>query len=395
MTKLTGKDSAELAKELGDLVYKNPKTNLTELAEEYLSGNVREKLEFARESAKHNPEFKRNVEALEKILPVDLSAEEIFPHTGANWIDEKYYYEFVENLTGESGNIRIERDKFTGKWKVSGYTPYQTNVQWRVMHGADEKASFTKLFEGALNHHYPVMTVNKVKLKEEMAEAREKIDKILEEFDKWIFADEERKADLVKTYNEKFNSEVERSYDGSHLNLPGLNDAVREKLYTHQKDAIWRLLQGGNTLLAHCVGAGKTWEMIVGAMEMKRTGIIKKPLFAVPNNTVEQFVRDLRIAYPEANLLVLTSDNLKELKGSTKNETELQKNIRLTARRRILTQIATGDWDGIIISHNLFQRLPMSLEGMMKYSRDGEKIVQAETVMRTSTSQAEIKKPKK
>ncbi len=330
-------------------------------------------------------------------MPVDLTEDEIYPHIGANWIDEKYIYDFVEHLVGESENLKITRDPYTGQWKVKGYIPQQKNVLWRVMKGADEKASFTKLLEGALNHHYPTMTSNKVQLKEQMAEARDKIDKISEEFEKWIFADEKRKADLIKTYNEKFNSEVERAYDGSHLELNGLNDEVRKKLYSHQKNAIWRLLQGRNTLLAHCVGAGKTWEMIVGAMEMKRIGMIHKPLFAVPNNTVKQFEEDFRQAYSDANILVLTSDNLKELKTteSTAKETETEKNVRLAKRRRTLSQIATGDWDAIIISHNLFERLPMSFEGMLKYSRDGEKILQAEIIQMTAESTADIKDPQK
>ena len=231
MTKLTGKTPAELEKELGDLVYKNPKTNLLETADEYLSGNVREKLQFAIEAAKLNPEFNRNVEALEKVMPVDLTEDEIFPHMGANWIDEKYYYEFVEHLIGETKNLEILRDPYTGKWIVKGVIPYEKNVQWRVMYGASENASFLELFEGALNHHYPSKwTSNNVVLKEQMAEARDKIDNILEEFAKWIYADEKRKADLLKTYNEKFNSEVERVYDGSHLELPSLNDEVKNIL---------------------------------------------------------------------------------------------------------------------------------------------------------------------
>ena len=137
MTKLTGKTPVEIEKELGDLVYKNPETNLIELADEYLSGNVREKLLFARETSKNHPEFKRNVAALEKVMPVDLTYKQIFPHIGANWIDEKYYYDFIKYLVGESDNVQITRDKFTGKWKVGGWISHQKNVLWRVMHGED------------------------------------------------------------------------------------------------------------------------------------------------------------------------------------------------------------------------------------------------------------------
>ncbi len=388
MSKLTGKNLEELTKELGDLVYKNPETNLLELAEEYLSGNVREKLFYARESAKHNPEFKRNVEALEKVLPVDLTDKEIFPHMGANWIDEKYYYDFIKDLVGESENVHITRDKFIGKWKVSGWIPHDKNIQWRI---AKTRQDFITLFEGALNHRYPNITSNKIQLKEQMAEAKDKIDKITEEFDKWIFADEKRKADLVKTYNEKYNSEVERRYDGSHLELPGLNEEVKNKLYPHQKDAIWRVLQGKNTLLAHCVGAGKTWEMVISAMEMKRIGMINKPLFTVPNNIVEQFAREFRIAYPNANLLVLTSNQLGAFKSEDSKETKLERMTRLNNRRKTLSRIVTEDWDGIIISHNLFERLPMSKEGLRQYSRDGEKIDRAEIIQMTAESKDDIK----
>jgi|GEM_PF-880052 len=393
MSKLTGKNAEELAKELGDLVYKNPETNYIELAEEYLSGNVREKLTYAKEAAQHNPEFRRNVEALEKVLPVDLTEKEIFPHMGANWIDEKYYYDFVKDLVGESKNIKITRDKFTGRWKVSGWIPHDKNVQWRITRERRDE-DFVDLLEGALNHHYPTFTSNKVQQKEEMAEARDKIDKITEEFDKWIWQDEERKKDLVETYNQKFNGEVERHYDGSNLELPGLNEEIKQKLYPHQKDAIWRILQGKNTLLAHTVGAGKTWEMVISAMEMKRIGMISKPLFAVPNNIVEQFAREFRMAYPNANLLILTSDNLKEIKpfDSKKEETEAQENLRFAIRRKTLSQIATNNWDGIIISHNLFERLPMSLDGALTYSRDGEKIAKAKAILANNPSKDDIKK---
>ena len=251
LKKLTGKSEKEIVSELGDLLYKNPETNLQELAEEYLSGNVREKLQFAREILKNNPEFKRNVEALEKILPADLTENEIFPHIGANWINPKYYADFLKYLVGEN-NINIRRNEVTNKWEVSGWIPHDKEVVWRVMHGAKTKAAFADLLESALNHHYPsTMTANGVKLKAQLEEAREKIDKISEEFDKWIWTDEVRKKDLLETYNQKFNSEVERIYDGSHLSLPGLNDEVRKKLYKHQRDAIWRIMQGKNTLIAH------------------------------------------------------------------------------------------------------------------------------------------------
>ena len=183
MSKLTGKNLSELQKELGDLVYLNPETNLIELADEYLSGNVREKLRLAREAAKKNPEFKRNVEALEKVLPVDLTYQQIYPHMGANWIDEKYYFDFIKHLVGDSSHVKISRDPLTGKWEVSGWIPYEKNISWRVEHRATTKADFVDLFAGALNHHYPSRwTANKVVLKEQMIEAREKIDKILQNF---------------------------------------------------------------------------------------------------------------------------------------------------------------------------------------------------------------------
>ena len=249
MKNLTGKSEKEIVSELGDLLYKNPETNLQELAEEYLSGNVREKLQIAREAAKNNSEFKRNVAALEKIMPVDLTEKEISPHLGAPWIANEYYEDFARHMIDEF-NGEIIYDSIIGSWIIEGGNTWnaKNSSTWGV---SGTKWNFVNLLEAAMNKHTPVVTKDKQIDKVKTAQVREKIEQIKEEFERWIWTNEDRKADLLKTYNKIFNSEVLREYDGSKLGLPGLNDFVRKKLYPHQKDAVWRMLQGKNTLIAH------------------------------------------------------------------------------------------------------------------------------------------------
>ena len=356
--------------------------------------NVREKLSYAKEAAKTNPEFKRNVEALEKIQPVDLTEKQISPHLGAPWIDGKYYADFARHMIDDF-NGEITYDNVLGSWIIEGGNTWNSknSYTWGV---SGTKWSFVNLMEAAMNKHTPEVTKDKKVDEVKTAEVKEKIEQIKTEFEKWIWTDEERKADLIQTYNKIFNSEVLREYDGSHLELKnvGLSEFVREKLYPHQKDAIWRMLQGKNTLLAHAVGAGKTWEMQVGAMEMKRIGLIKKPLFVVPPNILKQFEREFLTAYPSAKLLTLTADNLKDtkvdvgfeekldtkeykngkaiksaLKKSAAKETEAQKAGRLAERRRVLSKIATNDWDGII--YNEFYREQIRLLEQAKRAQWG------------------------
>lgn len=416
ISSLTGKSEAEVVKALGDLIYRNPETNLYELSEEYLSGNVREKLAYAKEAARTNPAFKRNVKALEKVQPVDLTAEDIAPHLGATWIKPEYYEEFIRHiLHNNADGVKVSYSPVAGIWTAEGSEPYgKERYSWQV----SRNWHFWTLFNAAMNKKTPTVEVGGKLDEEKTALARDKVDQLREEFKKWLWADDARKRDLLETYNAEFNSEVLRTYEsGASLTFPTAATEVRNKLYPHQKNAIWRMLQGKNTLLAHCVGAGKTWEMQIAAMEMKRLGIIKKPLFVVPTNILKQFEGDFRLAFPDAKLLVLTSKELSapqltdkydesikttnrgtkattetaEETKTTKKETEEQKQARLLARRQALTKIATGDWDGIILSHDMFMRLPMSPDTYNEYYREQIQLLTQEKEMQYGSKAGDTK----
>ncbi|MBR3746404.1 MAG: DEAD/DEAH box helicase family protein, partial [Selenomonadaceae bacterium] len=364
ISSLTGKNESELERELGDWLYKNPETNEHELAEEYLSGNVREKYSQAKEAAKKNPAFNRNVEALKKVIPLEVPADGIAVQLGTTWIDPKYYEDFVRHMLGDDvKKIKINLSNELGKWFVEGNARSDGSEfrKWTVQKAKVGEVNFFELLEMALNKKTPSFTTDKKPDEAANAEARAKVERINAAFADWIWADEARMEDLLRSFNSAYNSNVLRNYDGSHLTFPGLARDVKEKLYPHQKDVIWRIMQGKNTLIAHCVGAGKTWSMQIAAMEMKRLGTINKPLFAVPNAIVEQFRQEFLRAYPSARILVLTSENLPSVTGA-KNESATDKKKRIAQRERTLNRIVTGDWDGIIISHNLFERLPVSPE---------------------------------
>ena len=409
---LTGKSESELERDLGDLIYRNPLTNLHELAEEYLSGNVREKLAQAQKAARHNPVFKRNIEALQAVQPLDLTEHDIYPHLGATWIDSEYYEDFVRHLLGNDlSAVRIHYSA-AGVWAVEGFAIPGTNFYKWYVSRPRVPLNFFVLLEAAMNNKSVVVNDSKGKVDPvKTAEANQKLEDLRDAFEEWIWKDAARKKDLLAKYNVMFNSEVLRNYDGSHLTFPktegfpALSSDVKDKLYKHQKDAIWRIMQGKNTLLAHCVGAGKTWTMQIAAMEMKRMGLIRKPLFAVPNNITEQFALDFKKAYPKAKLLVLTNNELKDVnfdftydeklnlsgrmqapKSATQKktkETADKKKERLATRRRTLSKIATGDWDGIIISHNLFQRLPVSPEAEKAFIQEQLDLLERELRERT------------
>ena len=354
MQNLTGKTEGELINELGNLIFKNPETNLQELAEEYLSGNVREKLAFAQEAAKTNPEFKRNVEALQKIQPRDLTANEITTFLGASWIDNSYYEQFARRLNG-GNTVSIVRNN--GQFLVLGNVgDVKYTTEWRV---PDTNYTLYDFLQNALNRRAMTATTNKKVDPVKTTACNNKIRELNELFNEWIWADEERAKNLVRHFNINFNNSVARKYNGEHLTLPTVAPDIRQKLYQHQKNAIWRIIQGGNTLLAHAVGAGKTFEMVIAGRELKRLGRIRKPLYVVPNNIIRQFEADTLEACPYANILVLDSKNL-PLGKKTDKETPKEFAARQAKRKTTLARIATGDWDFIIISHDMFQRLPMS-----------------------------------
>ena len=397
MASLLSKTEADVIKSLEGTLYRNPVTDGYELAEEYLSGNVRAKLEQAKAAAKTDPAFKTNVEALEKVQPIDMTEHDVTPHLGAPWIPQEIITDFTEHMVGTP--LEVYHDSITGTWSVSKNNIYRAdrtamNNKW----GFNQDYDFRDLLEAMLGmkdvtiRKYDITEGKRIVDPDKTAAAAQKMEDIQKEFETWIWSDEGRKTSLLKTYNKLFNSEVERQYDGSALTFPGLVQHVKDKLYAHQKNVIWRIMQGGNTLIAHCVGAGKTWSMQIAGMEMKRVGLCRKPMYVVPNNVVEQFRKEFYETYPNAKLLVLTSKDLPQAKTNIEfeekldtvkrvkpkkgkaiksgKETETQKRDRLTRRRAALSRIATEDWDGIIISHNLFANLPMSPEYYQNFYKE-------------------------
>lgn len=386
MSKLMGgKDEGSILKELGERVYENPATDSIELAEAYLSGNVREKLEIAETAAKTDERFKKNVEALKKIQPKDLEPEDISVSLGAPWIPASDIQYFVGHLLGKD-TYRVMDIQFipaVGTWKVnwvkSGYSYATQQVKNSV---AATQTWGTKykdvkdLLEAALNQSTPTVTHKDADGKtytdkEETIAAQAKLREIQEEFKKWLWTDKERTNRLLAYYNRNFNNWVLRSYDGSALNFPGYSTA-EPQLKQHQKDVVWRILQDGTCLMAHCVGAGKTWSMQTAAMELKRLGLANKSMFVIPNHMLQQFENEFRRIYPNAKLLTISSDTLPDVNiaGASKMskaklaERKAEKNAK---RQSVLGKIATEDWDGIIISHNIFKRIPMSPEAYNRF----------------------------
>lgn len=379
MSKLMdGKDESSILKELGDRVYENPATDGIELAEAYLSGNVREKLEIAETAAKTDERFKKNVEALKKIQPKDLEPEDISVSLGAPWIPASDIQRFTAHLLGNNFYIMdVNYIPAAGTWKVDWgkAKSLKTSVDATQTWGTKYK-NVKDLLEAALNQSTPTVTHTDADGKtytdkEETIAAQAKLREIQEEFKKWIWTDEERTNRLLAYYNRNFNNWVLRSYDGSALTFPGYSTA-EPQLKQHQKDVVWRILQDGTCLMAHCVGAGKTWSMQTAAMELKRLGLANKSMFVIPNHMLQQFENEFRRIYPNAKLLTISSDTLPDVNvaGAAKMskaklaERKAEKNAK---RQSVLGKIATEDWDGIIISHNIFKRIPMSPEAYNRF----------------------------
>lgn len=379
MSKLMdGKDEDSILKELGERVYENPATDGIELAEAYLSGNVREKLEIAETAAKTDERFKKNVEALKKIQPKDLEPEDISVSLGAPWIPASDIQRFAAHLLGNNFYIMdVNYIPAAGTWKVDWgkAKSLKTSVDATQTWGTKYK-NVKDLLEAALNQSTPTVTHTDADGKtytdkEETIAAQAKLRELQEEFKKWIWTDEERTNRLLAYYNRNFNNWVLRNYDGSALNFPGYSTA-EPQLKQHQKDVVWRILQDGTCLMAHCVGAGKTWSMQTAAMELKRLGLANKSMFVIPNHLLQQFENEFRRIYPNAKLLTISSDTLPDVNvaGAAKMskaklaERKAEKNAK---RQSVLGKIATEDWDGIIISHNIFKRIPMSPEAYNRF----------------------------
>lgn len=379
MSKLMdGKDEGSILKELGERVYENPATNGIELAEAYLSGNVREKLEIAETAAKTDERFKKNVEALKKVQPKDLEPEDISVSLGAPWIPASDIQRFAAHLLGNNFYLLdVNYIPAAGTWKVDwGRAKFmKTGVDATQTWGTKYK-NVKDLLEAALNQSTPTVTYRDEEGKthtdkEATIAAQAKLREIQEEFKKWLWTDKERTNRLLAHYNRNFNNWVLRSYDGSALNFPGYSTA-EPQLKQHQKDVVWRILQDGTCLMAHCVGAGKTWSMQTAAMELKRLGLANKSMFVIPNHMLQQFENEFRRIYPNAKLLTISSDTLPDVNiaGASKMskarlaERKAEKNAK---RQSVLGKIATEDWDGIIISHNIFKRIPMSPEAYNRF----------------------------
>ena len=357
MMELTGKTEEEVTEELTGVIFKNPLTDKWEPSDEYLSGNVREKLNIARQFAENHPEYMVNVQALERVQPKDLDASEIEARLGATWISPDYITEFMaETFHTPRQHINYERIKVqyaevTGQWNVKGKNVDSSNNPLSTATYGTQRANAYRLLEDALNLRdtkiydtiHDADGEHRVLNRKETTLAQQKQELIREEFKEWIFKDMSRRETLCKIYNERFNSIRPREYDGSHIQFVGMNPEI--KLMEHQKNAVAHILYGNNTLLAHCVGAGKTFQMIAAGMESKRLGLAQKSLYVVPNHLLEQWGSDFLRLYPGANILVAT-----------------KKDFEPANRKRFCSRIATGDYDAVIIGHSQFEKIPLSRE---------------------------------
>ena len=356
MSELTGKSEEDVAKELAGIIFQNPVTEKWETADEYLSGNVREKLATARVFAENRPEFAINVTALEGVQPKELDASEIEVRIGATWIDTKYIEDFMRE-TFETPDYLFDRNLMavqysdvTGQWNVKGKNADRGNALVNMTYGTS-RANAYRILEDSLNLRDTRIfdTIEedgkekRVLNKKETTLASQKQEAIREAFKDWVFRDPERRQALCAKYNELFNSTRPREYDGSHLKFPGMTPDIT--LRPHQLNAVAHQLYGNNTLLAHCVGAGKTFEMIAAAMESKRLGLCQKSLFVVPNHLTEQWASDFLRLYPGANILAAT-----------------KKDFEPANRKKFCSRIATGDYDAVIIGHSQFEKIPLSTE---------------------------------
>ena len=356
MSQLTGKSEEDIINELNGVIFLDPVYGDWQTADEYLSGNVRKKLREAENAAVDSPGYLPNVEALRAAQPKDLDASEIEVRLGATWIDKKYIQQFMFELLEPPlyarRSLEVNYSEFTAEWNISGKNsiPYN-DINARMTYGTD-CANAYKILEDTLNLRDVRIydTVRDADGKEkrvlnskETTLAQQKQQAIKEAFRDWIWRDPDRRRELVQLYNERFNSTRPREYDGRHLIFPGMNPEIT--LREHQRNAIAHDLYGGNTLLAHEVGAGKTFEMIAAAMEGKRLGLCQKSLFAVPNHLTEQWASEFLRLYPSANILVAT-----------------KKDFETRNRKKFCARIATGDYDAVIIGHSQFERIPVSRE---------------------------------
>ena len=356
MAELSGKDSDTIKEELTGIIFLNPVTDGWETADEYLSGNVRDKLETAKVYAENHPEYAVNVQALTQVQPKELDASEIEVRIGATWIKPEYLEDFMIDTFETPQHLfdrnvmGIQYSDVTGQWNVKGKNTDQENALVNMTYGISRRNAY-QILEDSLNlkdsRVYDTIEEDgkekRVLNKKETTLAAQKQDTIREAFKDWVFRDPDRRQDLVAKYNKLFNSTRPREYDGAHLKFPGMTPDI--ELKPHQKNAVAHVLYGDNTLLAHCVGAGKTFEMTAAAMESKRLGLCQKSLFVVPNHLTEQWASDFLRLYPGANILAAT-----------------KKDFEPANRKKFCSRIATGDYDAVIIGHSQFEKIPLSIE---------------------------------
>ena len=356
MAQLSGKSQDELIDELNGVIFLDPVRGNWQTADEYLSGNVRQKLREAEAAAVDAPGYAPNVEALRQAQPKDLDASEIEVRLGATWIDEWYIQQFMEQTFHPPYNrknpIQVSYSPSTAEWNISGKsTPSKQDVNAYMTYGT-ERANAYRILEDTLNLRdvriYDTVydadgTERRVLNSKETTLAQQKQQAIKDAFQEWIWRDPNRRQTLVQQYNERFNSIRPREYDGSHIRFSGMSPEIT--LREHQKNAIAHILYGGNTLLAHEVGAGKTFEMVAAVMESKRLGLCQKAMFVVPNHLTEQWASEFLRLYPSANILVTT-----------------KKDFETRNRKKFCARIATGDYDAVIIGHSQFEKIPISKE---------------------------------
>ena len=358
MQKLCGLDINKMLEELEGEIFRVPEygnPNYWVTADEYLSGNVREKLKVAKQFAFEDSSYQKNVEYLKKVIPKDIPPTEISIRIGATWIPEDIITNFILDLIDASfyakRDLKAHYSDVTGEWNIENKSCDRNTIAVTSTYGTN-RANAYRLIEDALNlrdtkifdYNYDengkkVAVLNK----KETAIAQAKQDKIKQAFQEWVWNDQERRERLTYLYNEKFNAIIPREYDGSHITFDGINPEIT--LRPHQVNAIARVLYGGNTLLAHEVGAGKTFEMVASAMESKRLGLCNKSLFVVPNHIIEHFASEFLQLYPSANILVST-----------------KKDFETANRKKFCSRIATGEWDAVIIGHSQFEKIPMSIK---------------------------------
>lgn len=356
MAELAGKTEEGVTDELAGVIFKNPLTDQWEASDEYLSGNVREKLEIARQFAGNHPEYEINMQYLEKVQPKDLEASEIEVRLGATWINPEYITQFM----GETfhtpkyhlgKNIDVKYAQINGQWNITGKNVDSYGNALVTSTYGTQRANAYRLLEDTLNLRDTKIydTVRdadgerRVLNKKETMLAQQKQDMIKEAFKEWVFKDIDRREDLCQKYNDLFNSIRPREYDGSHIQFVGMTPEIT--MMPHQNNAVAHILYGNNTLLAHCVGAGKTFQMIAAGMESRRLGLSRKNLYVVPNHLTEQWGSDFLRLYPGANVLVAT-----------------KKDFEPANRKKFCSRISTGDYDAIVIGHSQFERIPLSRE---------------------------------